>query len=92
MSEGGVLSVKSLPEKNGTIKVEIRDTGKGINPNDLKQVFDPYFTTKPSGTGLGLAIVHKIIEAHQGDIKVESAPGKGTVFSIVLPTRAQGRI
>jgi two-component system sensor histidine kinase HydH len=88
MSDGGVLSVKSLPEKNGTIKVEIGDTGKGINPNDLKKVFDPYFTTKPSGTGLGLAIVHKIIEAHQGNIKVVSAPGKGTVFSIVLPTRA----
>jgi two-component system sensor histidine kinase HydH len=85
MGDGGVLSVKSLPGKNGTIKVEIGDTGKGINPNDLKKVFDPYFTTKPSGTGLGLAIVHKIIEAHQGNIKVESTPGKGTVFSIVLP-------
>jgi two-component system sensor histidine kinase HydH len=87
MDEGGVLSVKSLLRKNGTIKVEIGDTGKGISPIDLKRVFDPYFTTKPSGTGLGLAIVHKIIEAHQGNIKVESTPGKGTVFSIVLPTR-----
>jgi two-component system sensor histidine kinase HydH len=88
MGEGGILSVKSLLRKNGTVKVEIGDTGKGISPNDLKKVFDPYFTTKPSGTGLGLAIVHKIIEAHQGNIKVESTPGKGTVFSIVLPIRA----
>jgi len=88
MDEGGVLSIKSFPGKNGTIKVEIGDTGKGISPIDLKKVFDPYFTTKPSGTGLGLAIVHKIIEAHQGNIQVESTPGKGTVFSIVLPIRA----
>ncbi len=88
MDEGGVLSVKSLPEKNGTVKVEIGDTGKGISSIDLKKIFDPYFTTKSSGTGLGLAIVHKIIEAHRGNIQVKSTPGKGTVFSIVLPTRA----
>ena len=88
MDEGGVLSIKSFPGENGTIKVEIGDTGKGISSIDLKKVFEPYFTTKPSGTGLGLAIVHKIIEAHQGNIQVESTPGKGAVFSIVLPIRA----
>ena len=87
MDPGGILSVKSFPGENGTVKVEIGDTGKGISPNDLKRIFDPYFTTKPSGTGLGLAIVHKIIESHQGNIQVDSTLGKGSVFSIVLPIR-----
>jgi two-component system sensor histidine kinase HydH len=87
MDEGGVLSIKSSPGENGNIKVEIGDTGKGISPIDLKKIFDPYFTTKPAGTGLWLAIVHKIVEAHQGNIQVDSTPGKGTVFSIVLPNR-----
>lgn len=91
MDEGGILSIKSLPDHDEHIKIEIADTGKGISINDLKNIFEPYFTTKASGTGLGLAIVHKIIEAHQGEIKVESTIGKGTVFSIFLPTRPKGR-
>ncbi|MBW1806451.1 MAG: PAS domain S-box protein [Deltaproteobacteria bacterium] len=74
MGEGGVLTIRSLRGENREIKVEISDTGKGIDPDDLKRIFDPYFTTKPSGTGLGLAIVHKIIEAHQGRIEVDSVP------------------
>jgi len=85
MGAGGRLSVKSLPADRGSIRIEIADTGAGINTVDLKKIFDPYFTTKSAGTGLGLAIVHKIIEAHRGEIKVKSAPGKGTVFSILLP-------
>ena len=91
MNDGGILSIKSLPDDDEHIKIEIADTGKGISINDLKNIFEPYFTTKASGTGLGLAIVHKIIEAHQGEIKVESTIGKGTVFSIFLPTRPKGR-
>jgi two-component system sensor histidine kinase HydH len=88
MDEGGVLSVKSTLGEEGEIKVEIADTGAGINPNDLNKVFDPYFTTKTKGTGLGLAIVHKIIEAHNGEIRIRSAPGKGTVFTLLMPTSA----
>ncbi|MBW1945186.1 MAG: histidine kinase, partial [Deltaproteobacteria bacterium] len=52
---------------------------------DISHVFDPYFTTKQSGTGLGLAIVHKIIESHEGDIKLDSEPGRGTRVTIILP-------
>jgi two-component system sensor histidine kinase HydH len=88
MDEGGVLSVKSTLGEEGEIKVEIADTGAGINPNDLNKVFDPYFTTKTKGTGLGLAIVHKIIEAHNGEIRIRSAPGKGTVFTLLIPISA----
>ena len=85
MDEGGVLSVKSTLGEEGEIKIEIADTGRGIHPEDLNKIFDPYFTTKTKGTGLGLAIVHKIVETHGGDIKIRSIPEKGTVFTISLP-------
>jgi two-component system sensor histidine kinase HydH len=85
MGQGGVLSVKNYMNDNREIVVEIEDTGKGINQDDLEKIFDPYFTTKPSGTGLGLAIVHKIIEAHSGRVTVASVMGKGTVFRIFIP-------
>lgn len=89
MDRGGRLTVKSqgMPEGEA-VRIEIADTGSGIAPEHLNQIFDPYFTTKPTGTGLGLAIVHKLIEAHGGRIKVRSTPGTGTVFTIILP--AQG--
>jgi two-component system sensor histidine kinase HydH len=84
MEDGGVLTTELFHDDSGEIKIAISDTGKGINKKDIGRIFDPYFTTKPSGTGLGLAIVHRIIEAHKGEIKVESKPGKGTVVTIVL--------
>lgn len=65
--------------------LQISDNGSGISETDLSQIFDLYFTTKTSGTGLGLAIVHNIVEAHDGDIKVESMAGKGTTVTIRLP-------
>ena len=70
------------------VAIDIKDNGSGISADDLSKIFDPYFTTKPKGTGLGLAIVHKIIEAHQGQVKVRSAIGQGTVFSIILPLKS----
>ncbi len=85
MEDGGILRVESRPGKDGTIEVEISDTGAGISETDANRIFDPYFTTKATGTGLGLAIVHKIIENHGGQITVRSTPGKGTTFIITLP-------
>jgi two-component system sensor histidine kinase HydH len=86
MDEGGVLTSDLSRDGVKEIKIVISDTGKGIARKDLGKVFDPYYTTKPSGTGLGLAIVHRIVEAHQGDIKVESKQGKGTTVTIILPS------
>jgi two-component system sensor histidine kinase HydH len=87
METGGELTITTgtTMEDGGKVTLDIRDNGSGIEAEALNQIFDPYFTTKPKGTGLGLAIVHKIVEAHQGTIKVRSTPGEGTVFSITLP-------
>jgi PAS domain S-box-containing protein len=67
--------------------IEVRDTGPGIPPQVLKNLFTPFFTTKPAGigTGLGLAICHRIVTGMEGEISVESTPGTGTVFRVVLP-------
>jgi two-component system sensor histidine kinase AtoS len=66
------------------VKIEIEDTGVGIQPSDTDRVFNPFYTTRDSGTGLGLALAHKIIEDHGGVISFESVPGRGTTFKIVL--------
>ena len=68
------------------VEVKVRDTGVGIPPKDKKVIFDPFFTTKPQGTGLGLSIVYRIMEEHLGEIYVESEVGKGTIFTILIPT------
>jgi two-component system sensor histidine kinase HydH len=78
------LEVRSDTESQ-RLRIMIQDTGQGIEKDDLAHIFDPYFTTKQTGTGLGLAIVHKIIESHNGEIKVESKPGLGTSVIILLP-------
>ncbi len=91
MEGGGILSVALLSMTDRRIRIEVRDTGVGIDPKDLDRIFDPYFTTKSSGTGLGLAIVQKIIEAHRGKIQVASTPGLGTTVSVILPEGDSGR-
>lgn len=86
MDQEGTLSVKVFrPENKHCLSIQIADTGCGIKKEDLDQIFDPYFTTKSSGTGLGLAISHNIIEAHNGEINIESTPGEGTMITITLP-------
>jgi two-component system sensor histidine kinase HydH len=79
MDEGGTLRIdaRQVPGTNDT-EIAVTDTGCGISEADITQIFDPYFTTKSSGTGLGLAIVHKIMEAHGGEVRVESDPDHGT--------------
>jgi len=67
------------------VMVSISDSGNGIPPNEKGKIFEPFYTTKDRGTGLGLSIVHKIIENHNGAIKVESEMGKGTTFALFLP-------
>ena len=74
-------------EPDGRILVEVRDTGPGMTPQVLGRLFTPFFTTKPKGvgTGLGLSICHQIISTHGGEIRVESEPGRGTLFRVWLP-------
>jgi two-component system sensor histidine kinase PilS (NtrC family) len=68
------------------VKISITDSGNGIAPEEKEKIFEPFFTTKENGTGLGLSIVHKIIENHNGLITVESELGRGSTFTIFIPT------
>jgi two-component system sensor histidine kinase HydH len=85
MEKDGQLSIRNSLTDDNLIAIEIRDTGSGIKAENLNKIFDPYYTTKTKGTGLGLAIVHKLIEAHNGNIRVRSVPGQGTTFIIGIP-------
>ena len=86
VKNGGNLFIMLLKnEEKKRVEIRVSDTGTGISEDDLTHIFDPYFTTKASGTGLGLAIVHNIIDAHEGEIKVESRLGQGTTVTILLP-------
>ena len=67
------------------VVVEVRDTGPGIQPEDMERIFSPFFSTKPQGTGLGLAIVRNVVDAHDGRIDATSAMGRGTTFRVTLP-------
>jgi signal transduction histidine kinase len=72
------------------LRIRIQDNGPGIAPDDLARVFEPFFSTKPSGTGLGLAISRQIIQEHGGSIQVDSQPGLGASFQILLPAAVEG--
>ena len=89
MEAGGVLRVSLARRDERTVRITVADTGIGIPKEDLPRVFDPYFTTRSSGTGLGLAIVHKIVEAHGGEVRLESEPGKGTTATVLLPEKTE---
>ena len=94
MTKRGVLSLRVHSfSKNGSsyIKVEVEDTGKGIDPENLHNIFNPFYSTKESSLGLGLPIVHKIITSHRGQIEVDNHPGKGVNFIITLPASERGR-
>ena len=97
MTDGGRLGIETVVSplclEDGVRSVEVRisDTGVGITRDNLKKIFDPFFSTKERGSGLGLAIVHNIVHAHNGSIDVESREREGTVFSITLPLFQQAR-
>jgi len=80
---------------DGSLAVEISDTGVGIAPENVAKIYDPFYTTKGvgQGTGLGLAVTYGIVQEHTGRIGVESVPGHGTTFRITLPTaRVRARL
>lgn len=96
MPGGGVLSITAAnaapdPEVARThgetrwIAIAVADTGVGIPPENIARIFEPFFTTKPKGTGLGLATCYAVIRSHGGKLRVDSVPGQGTTFHILLP-------
>lgn len=99
MPDGGILEISCRPEhieqeeennqgkirQSNAVKLEIKDTGSGIDDEELKKIFEPFYTTKSDGTGLGLAIVRRIVEENNWDISVESEKGRGTKFILVIP-------
>jgi signal transduction histidine kinase len=100
MPEGGTLSITTGQESSThraspqnvtaspAMSITVRDTGTGIEGNDLNKLFDPFYTTKSpgKGTGLGLSVCLSIVESFDGRLSVESTPGQGTIFTITLPT------
>jgi signal transduction histidine kinase len=82
---GGKLTIRIASQPSeGTISVDISDTGPGIPPEIIDRIFEPFFSTNQDGTGLGLAITKQIVNVHNGNISVTSVPG-GTVFRVTLP-------
>ena len=92
-AEPNVLTLRTAMDDAGMVRVEIQDNGSGIPKDVMSKIFDPFFTTKPigQGTGMGLSISYKIIQEHGGRILVDSEPGIGTVFTILLPVKAPER-
>jgi two-component system sensor histidine kinase HydH len=92
MPEGGVLRLNGqVLEDNRWIQLSIQDSGMGIAPEDMKKLFDPFFSTKEGGVGLGLSIAHRIIDQHRGKIEIRSAPGQGTTLTLWLPISQEER-
>jgi two-component system sensor histidine kinase FlrB len=85
---GGSVALE-VEVRGGEATVCVRDDGCGIAPEVQERLFEPFFTTRPEGTGLGLAIVRSVVEAHGGAVRVESAAGLGSTFTVRLPLFAE---
>ncbi len=85
MSGSGELKV-AVQRKGEVVEIRVSDSGAGIPSDTIEKIFEPFYTTRDKGTGLGLAIVFNVIQKHGGDIRAESTEGKGTTFTIVLPS------
>jgi signal transduction histidine kinase len=88
MRDGGLIRVRIQPEADvlePTVRIEVEDSGQGMDPEVRRRALDPFFTTRPSGTGLGLPIVQRIVEAHGGRLTIDSAEGSGTTVTVTIP-------
>ena len=84
MPNGGRLRIAARAASRRLVTIEVQDTGVGIPPEHLSRIFDLYFTTKPEGSGIGLSLVFRTVQLHDGEIEVESTPGRGTTFKVTL--------
>lgn len=96
MPNGGALTVRAriqtsklVPDAD-CVEISVEDTGEGISPENMNKLFQPLFTTKAKGIGLGLVVCRNLVEANRGRIKVESRPGEGTIFNVMLPVHGEG--
>lgn len=85
---GGLVKVQATGDRD-SVRVSVRDTGSGLDSQAKKRIFERYYTTKSTGTGLGLALVHSTAEASGARIEVDSEPGRGTVFRVILPRASE---
>jgi signal transduction histidine kinase len=88
MPAGGTLQIRCEADGGNRVAVSFSDTGVGIKPEHLSRIFDLYFTTKSNGSGIGLSMVYRTIQMHDGEIEVQSTPGAGTTFKVLLPQAA----
>ena len=85
MPHGGTLRIACEETRGHRVSISVSDSGVGIKPEHLPRIFELYFTTKERGSGVGLSMVYRTVQMHDGDIEVQSTPGAGTTFRIVLP-------
>jgi signal transduction histidine kinase len=85
MPNGGTLRIRCESTRGRRVAVVFSDTGVGIAPANLQRIFDLYFTTKEKGSGIGLSMVYRTVQMHDGEIEVQSTPGAGTTFRLLLP-------
>jgi signal transduction histidine kinase len=85
MPNGGTLRIACWPDDRRRVVLEVEDSGVGIPPEHLSRIFDLYFTTKKDGSGIGLSMVYRIVQLHDGEVEVQSTPGRGTRFRLMFP-------
>ena len=85
MPDGGTLCLGCREASRGRVEPFVEDTGIGIPPENLPRIFDLYFTTKEKGSGIGLSMVFRIVQLHDGEVEVQSTPGRGTRFGLMFP-------
>jgi signal transduction histidine kinase len=85
MADGGTLKISCRTAPRRRVEIDIEDTGIGIPPEHLSRIFDLYFTTKEKGSGIGLSMVYRIVQLHDGEVEVQSTPGRGTRFRLTFP-------
>jgi signal transduction histidine kinase len=85
MPEGGTFRIQVVQMPNKRIRIIFTDSGSGMSPEQVEQLFEPFSNSKTGGTGLGLSIVYQIVRDHHGSINVRSAEGEGTMITVDLP-------